>query len=160
MKLKGIIDCDFNNYKDPVLTLEMPICDFKCDRLNHCLVCQNSQLANEPDIDVSFEKIWELYQANPLTKGFCLQGLEPLDSYSDVCAFIAFIRIKMACQDPIIIYTGYTKQEQELFYHFMKNYYNNIIIKWGRYLINNAAHYDAILGVWLASDNQYAERIN
>jgi len=39
MKLKGIIDCDFTNYKDPVLTLEFPKCDFKCDKLNGCQVC-------------------------------------------------------------------------------------------------------------------------
>lgn len=57
MKLKGIIDCDFTNYKEPVITLEFPTCDFKCDKLNGCQVCQNSKLAAEPNIDISFEKI-------------------------------------------------------------------------------------------------------
>lgn len=53
MKLKGIIDCDFVNYKEPVLTLEFPKCDFKCDKINKCKVCQNSALAVEPDINIS-----------------------------------------------------------------------------------------------------------
>ena len=52
MKLKGIIDCDFTNYKEPVLTLEFPTCDFKCDKLNKCKVCQNSELVYEPDIEM------------------------------------------------------------------------------------------------------------
>ena len=55
MKLKGIIDCDFSNYKEPVLTLEFPYCDFKCDKLNGCQVCQNSTLTREPNIEVSFD---------------------------------------------------------------------------------------------------------
>ena len=61
MKLKGIIDYDCTNYKVPTLTLEFPHCDFKCDKLNGCQVCQNSALAHEPDIEISAEKIWELY---------------------------------------------------------------------------------------------------
>ena len=159
MKLKGIIDCDFVNYKEPVLTLEFPTCTFKCDELNGQKVCQNSALTNEPDIEVSFEKIWELYQSNPLTKGFCCQGLEPLDSPEDLFAFIAFIRKEKACEDPIIIYTGYTQQEGVLNKMALKPF-KNIIIKWGRFIMNQNPHYDEILGVNLASDNQYAEYIS
>jgi hypothetical protein len=36
----------------------------------------------------------------------------------------------------------------------------NIIIKYGRFIPNHQPHYDEILGVKLASDNQYAERIS
>ena len=106
MKLKGIIDYDCTNYKEPVLTLEFPSCDFKCDKLNGCQVCQNSSLVNEPTIEISLKTIWELYKQNPLTKGFCLQGLEPLDSINDVLNFIKYIRGNNFCNDPIIIYTG------------------------------------------------------
>lgn len=81
MKLKGIIDYDIINYKEPVMTLEFPYCDFKCDKLNGCQVCQNSSLVFEPDIDILMSDIWLLYEQNPLTKGFCFQGLEPFDSY-------------------------------------------------------------------------------
>lgn len=158
MKLKGIIDCDFTNYKEPVLTLEFPYCNFKCDVLNGCQVCQNNTLAREPNIEISLKKIWELYKQNPLTKGFCLQGLEPLDSINDVLDLIYYIRGNNLCNDPIIIYTGYNKEEVTKFIYQITQY-DNIIIKWGRFIMNQKPHYDKVLGVNLASDNQYAEKI-
>ena len=158
MKLKGIIDCDFTNYKVPVLTLEFPYCDFKCDKLNGCQVCQNSKLAAEPNIEISYEYIWQLYSQNPLTKGFCCQGLEPFDSFIELFEFINFIRIEKQCKDEIIIYTGYDKGENMYVERLIRNYHN-IIIKWGRYIIGDKPHYDTILGVELASNNQYGERI-
>ena len=158
MKLKGIIDCDFTNYKLPVLTLEFPICSFKCDVLNGCQVCQNGSLAAEPDIEVSEETIWNMYKNNPLTKGFCLQGLEPFDSQNELLNFIDFVRAGMDCNDVIIIYTGYNKDEIKCL-DILTNY-PNIIIKWGRYIMGQKPHFDEILGVQLASDNQYAEVIS
>ena len=158
MKLKGIIDYDCTNYKEPVLTLEFPYCDFKCDKLNGCQVCQNSSLIKEPTIEISLKTIWELYKQNPLTKGFCLQGLEPLDSIDDVLNFIKYIRGNNFCNDPIIIYTGYDKEEVIKFIYQITNF-DNIIIKWGRFIKGQNLHYDRILGVNLASDNQYAEKI-
>lgn len=158
MKLKGIIDYDCTNYKEPVLTLEFPYCDFKCDKLNGCQVCQNSSLVKEPTIEISLKTIWELYKQNPLTKGFCLQGLEPLDSIDDVLNFIKYIRGNNFCNDPIIIYTGYDKEEVTKFIYQITNF-DNIIIKWGRFIKGQSLHYDRILGVNLASNNQYAEKI-
>ena len=155
MKLKGIIDCDFTNYKEPVMTLEFPVCNFKCDKLNGCQVCQNSNLAAEPDIDVSEYTIWNMYKTNPLTKGFCLQGLEQFDSEPALLNFVDFIRAGMNCDDVIIIYTGYNKDEVQCLDILQE--YKNIIIKYGRYIMNQQPHYDEILGVNLASDNQYAE---
>ena len=35
-----------------------------------------------------------------------------------------------------------------------------IIIKWGRYIPNRPSRYDEILGVTLASDNQYGKQIS
>lgn len=161
MKLKGIIDCDFTNYKEPVLTLEFPTCDFKCDKLNGCQVCQNGHLAQEPDIEITREKIWQLYKQNPLTKGFCCQGLEPFDSYHQLYRFIKFIRIKCQCNDVIIIYTGYEPSEKwGQFVKSMIKKFPNIIIKWGRYVSNGKPYYNKILGVTLASANQYAEKIS
>lgn len=158
MKLKGIIDYDCTNYKEPVLALEFPYCDFKCDKLNGCQVCQNSSLVKEPTIEIPLKTIWELYKQNPLTKGFCLQGLEPLDSIDDVLNFIKYIRGNNFCNDPIIIYTGYDKEEVTKFIYQITNF-DNIIIKWGRFIKGQNLHYDRILGVNLASDNQYAEKI-
>lgn len=159
MKLKGIIDCDFTNYKKPVLTLEFPYCTFKCDKENGQQVCQNSALAVEPEIEVSLDTIWNLYQCNPITKGFCCQGLEPLDSVDELLGFIYYIRKIRYCNDPIIIYTGYNKEEVTKFIYQITQY-NNIIIKWGRYIIGDKPHYDEVLGVNLASNNQYGENIS
>ena len=158
MKVKGIIDYDTVNYKQPVLTIMAPSCDFKCDKLNECQVCQNSALAHEPDIEISFDKIWKLYEQNPLTKGFCFQGLEPFDSY-DLLKFIEFIRLDKQCKDIIVIYTGYNKNENIIAERWVRNYHN-IIIKWGRYILGDEPHYDEVLGVKLASNNQYAEKIS
>ena len=158
MRVKGIIDYDCTNYKEPCLTVEFPYCDFKCDRLNGCQVCQNSDLAAEPDIEVSGEYIWRLYEQNPLTKAFCFQGLEPFDSYMDLIELIAFIRIYKNCNDPIIIYTGYNKGEDEIAERSLKKY-DNIIVKWGRFIMGQEPHYDEVLGVKLASNNQYAEML-
>ena len=158
MKLKGIIDYDTINYKEPVLTLEFPYCDFKCDKINKCQVCQNSALAVEPDINISLQEIWNLYKQNPLTKGFCCQGLEPFDSEQELLNFIDFIRSGMKCDDVIIIYTGYARSEL-LCLDILKNY-KNIIIKYGPYLTGYEPHYDKVLGINLASNNQYGEKIS
>lgn len=159
MLLKGILDCDLTNYKKPVLTLEFPYCTMKCDKLNGHPVCQNSGLAREPNIEVSLDTIWNFYQNNPLTKGFCCQGLEPLDSVDELLGFIYYIRKIRYCDDPIIIYTGYEKEEVTKFIYQITQY-KNIIIKWGRYIIGAEPHYDEILGVKLASNNQYGEIIS
>lgn len=156
MKVKGIIDYDCTNYKLPCLTIEFPYCDFKCDRLNGCQVCQNSSLTAEPDKEVNGEYIWNLYKQNPLTKAFCFQGLEPFDSYLDLLDLIIFIRIHKQCDDPIIIYTGYNEGEDWIVENSLRHY-NNIIIKYGRYLMGHEPHYDDVLGVKLASNNQYAK---
>ena len=158
MRVKGIIDYDCTNYKKPCLTIEFPYCDFKCDKLNGCKICQNGQLAQEPDIEVSGEYIWQLYQQNPLTSAFCFQGLEPFNSYIDMIDLIKFIRFTKQCNDPIIIYTGFNKGEDYIVEHGLRKFHN-LIIKWGRFIMNQSSHYDEILGVQLASDNQYAEWI-
>ena len=36
--------------------------------------------------------------------------------------------------------------------------YKNIIIKFGRYIPNKDKRFDEVLGVWLASDNQFAAK--
>ena len=57
----------------------------------------------------------------------------------------------------MVIYTGYTEGElksnkmlDEIFSWY------NITIKVGRYIPNSKSRYDKVLGVTLASDNQYA----
>ena len=158
MEIKGIIHEDFVNYKMCSMTIAMPYCTFKCDKECGIDVCQNSKLAKEPTIDIPAAKIIEQYLHNPLSHAIVFQGLEPFDSYNDLYYFIYALRFVFKNDDPVIIYTGYNKDEILSKIGDLRKF-NNIIIKFGRYIPNQKPHYDEILGVNLASDNQYAEII-
>ena len=99
-----------------------------------------------------------MYSENPLTKAFCFQGLEPFDSFMDLIELIAFIRIYKRCDDLIIIYTGYNPDEDPIVEKAIRKYHN-LIIKWGRYIKDDEPYYNDMLGVTLASKNQWTERI-
>lgn len=156
MIIKGIIDEDFINYKKPSMTIEFPYCSFKCDKECGQQVCQNSALVNEPNISVSVYKIIDRYLNNPITKAVVCQGLEPFDSKDDLYVFID--RFRRRTDDPIIIYTGYTEEELKDELPVLEQF-GNIIIKFGRFIPNSLHKFDDILGVELASNNQYAKFI-
>ena len=153
--LKGIIDEDFVNYKVPSMSLMFPKCSFKCDRQ----YCQNASLIDEPDITIAIDDLCKRYINNPITKAVVCQGLEPLDSIDDLINFIATLRYKYNCDDDVVIYTGYNRNEIIPGDIGIFRDFNNIIIKYGRYVHGFKSHFDPVLGVYLASDNQYAERI-
>ena len=158
MEIKGIIHEDFVNYKVCSMTIAMPYCTFKCDKECGSNVCQNSKLAKDPTLDIPAAKIIEQYLYNPLSHAIVFQGLEPFDSYNDLYYFIYALRFVFKNNDPVVIYTGYNKDEILSKIEDLRKF-NNIIIKFGRYIPNQKPHYDEILGVNLASDNQYAEVI-
>ena len=151
--LKGIIDEDFVNYKVPSMVLMFPKCSGKCGEL-----CQNKELVNAPDIKISLEDICTRYKNNPITHAIVLQGLEPLDSFEEVKELIYHFRHVEHCDDDIVIYTGYDENEISDRIRDIKGWYSNIIVKFGRYIPGYEPHYDKLLGVKLASDNQYAKR--
>lgn len=159
MKVKGLIDEDFVNYKKPAMVIEFPYCTFKCDKECGQSVCQNSALAHEPNIIIDYDELLTRYINNPITKAIVMQGLEPFDSFSDVMNLILWLRVKYKCLDDIVIYTGYNKEEISWLIEYIKQY-KNIIIKYGRYIPNQNPHFDSVLGVKLSSDNQYAEKIS
>ena len=159
MKVKNIIDEDFVNYKKPSMLIAFPYCDFKCDKECGRAVCQNSPLANESNIEISFNYICSRYLSNSITEALVFQGLDPLDSPSDVYNLIFTLRKRFNCDDDIVIYTGYNKNEIKSLISKLK-FFKNIIIKYGRYIPDQKPHYDEVLGVYLASDNQYAEKIS
>ena len=138
------------------MVIEMPRCDFKCDKECGSQVCQNSDLARQPDIKVDAIKIIKQYVSNPITEAIVFQGLEPFYD-EDLLLWINLIRVYT--HDDIVIYTGFNKKEIEPYLTVLKKY-DNIIIKYGRFIPNQESHYDAILGVKLASPNQYAERFS
>lgn len=158
MIIKGLIVEDFVNYKKPCMVIEMPYCDFKCDKENGCQLCQNSSLINEKDIDISIERIIETYYINnPITKAIVFQGLEPLYEIGELIDSIKIIRTYT--NDDIVIYTGYTEDESRIFIDKIKQY-PNIIMKFGRFRPNQEPHYDDVLEVKLASNNQYGKIIS
>lgn len=157
MILKNLIETDFINYKKTCMTLEFPYCSFKCNKEYGNTICHNSSIIELPDIDVNVDSIIDRYLNNPLTQAVVMQGLEPMDSFNDVTEFIGKFRCR--CTDDIVIYTGYTKCEIKEEIDILKKW-NNIIIKFGRFVPNQEKHYDEVLGVELASNNQYAEKIS
>lgn len=156
MILKGLIDEDFVNYKKPCMTIMMPFCTFKCDKECGKQVCQNSDLASAPKIDIPTKKIIQRYLNNPISESVVFQGLEPMDSFYQVLNFVK--KFREVSSDDIVIYTGYTKKEIQWYLTFFKDF-DNIIIKYGRFIPDQKNHFDEVLGVNLASDNQYAERL-
>ena len=158
MLIKGLVDEDFANYKKPSMFIIFPFCTFKCDKEAGCTVCQNSALANEPNIDVSIIEIVSRYVKNPITKAIVCGGLEPFDSWEDMCELIKTLRA--FTDDDIIIYTGYKADEIACQTYWLGNKYKNIIVKFGRFVPNQEKHYDEVLGVELASSNQYARSIS
>ena len=163
MLIKGLQDEVFGDYKKPAMQIAFPYCTFKCDKENGCNLCQNSELAQEPTLNVSSTEIIKRYLDNPITKAVVLGGLEPFDSEMQLLDFVDEFRFYT--DDDIVIYTGYTEEEfgadkWKTITHTLLTDYPNIIIKYGRFRPNQEPHYDKVLGVKLASDNQYAKRIS
>ena len=109
MQIKGLIDEDLVNYKVCSMYIIFPNCSFKCDKEAGCSICQNGRLANEEDIEISAIEIASRYVKNPLTKAVVFGGLEPFDTWYDMCELIAELR--KYTEDDIIIYTGYKADE-------------------------------------------------
>ena len=156
MKIIDIIDEDFVNYKKPCMTVMMPFCTFKCDKECGKQVCQNSDLASAKKINIPIKEIINRYLNNDISEAIVFQGLEPMDSFYQVINFVK--KFREVSSDDIVIYTGYTKKEIQWYLTFFKDF-DNIIIKYGRFIPDQKSHFDEVLGVNLASDNQYAERL-
>ena len=153
--LKGIIDEDFVNYKVPSMTLMFPKCSFKCGET----ICQNSGLLDADNITIDVDTLCKRYINNLISEAIVCQGLEPFDSFTELVALISRLRIQYDVMDDFVIYTGYEKPEIEDKITKLSAY-KNIVVKFGRYIQDDNPHKDDILGVILASSNQYAERIS
>ena len=154
MLIKGLISEDFVNYKKPAMTIMFPHCNgFKCG----AEYCQNSPLSKAEDIEMDISDIVIRYLNNPITESVVMQGLEPFDSWNDLIEFVK--QLRESTDDDIVIYTGYYKEEIADKISLLSKY-KNIIIKYGRFLYNDKPIFDDILGITLASSNQYAERIS
>lgn len=159
MKLRTILLEDCSHYKDIAMVLFTCYCDFKCCKEAGIpvTVCQNSKWAKSSVTDYDDEEIIRLYLSNPFSKAIVFAGFEPFLQIKEVQDFIK--RFRQYSDDVVIIYTGYNKEEVSEEVEILKQY-KNVIVKFGRYIPNCASHFDEILGVDLASDNQYAEFFN
>ena len=158
MKIKGLIDEDFVNYKVPSMFIITAHCSFKCDKECGKRVCQNGALAKRKPIQVDKAELCHRYMSNRISKAMVFGGLEPFDQFNDVLFIIRYLRCSF-CKDDVVIYTGYNKEEIADKVEMLKQF-PNIVIKFGRYIPDQTPHFDPVLGINLASDNQYAEKIS
>lgn len=156
MIIKGIIQEDFVNYKEPCMTIEFPYCSWKCEKDCGRAVCHNSQLAQAENYDIPMKDIVKMYLENSISKAICFQGLEPFDSPRWLELVDLF---RQHTDDMIVIYTGYKEIELYTQIELLKQY-KNIIVKFGRFIPDIDPCYDKVLGVTLASSNQYAVQIS
>lgn len=160
MIIRGLVDEDFVNYKKPSMFIAFPTCSWKCERECGRRVCQNSTLASASEIIIQEKGLCARYLKNPITSAIVCGGLEPMDTYEMLCDFICSLRYEHQCNDDIVIYTGYTENEcVEKGWITNLQQYGNVIVKFGRFIPDDTPHYDDVLGVNLASHNQYAKQI-
>lgn len=157
MVIKEIRDEDFTNYKKPSMFIGFPKCSWKCEKECGMRVCQNSALAEAVGVEISADKLIDRYSSNLITKAVVCGGLEPFDTWKDLKEFI--IKLRLKTKDDIVVYTGYKEEEIDYAINWLTQF-PNIVVKFGRFVPNQQPHYDEILGVSLASDNQYARRIS
>lgn len=160
MRVKDILPEDFINYKLPSMFISTCFCDWKC-----CMeagveieTCQNEPLSQAPSIEIDDEIIYRKFISNPITKAVVIGGLEPMIQINEVLELINIFRLHGE-NCPFVIYTGYYPEEIPKPLDELKHY-QNIIVKFGRYIPNRPKRHDNILGVDLISDNQYAEVIS
>ena len=141
MKIKGLTDTNFTDYKLPSLYIATPHCSFKCDKECGRAVCQNSALAHSITYNVSNAAIAKIYNDNPITKAIVFGGLEPLDS-ADL--FETINELQAACKiQRVVIYTGYTEEEiQSQFPQLLS--LHNLVIKYGRFIPDQKSHFDEV----------------
>lgn len=151
MKITNIVDYDIVNYKLPSMFLGTSKCNMKCGD-----ACQNKHLLGK-GYWASNEDLIDIYKENPLTKAVVIGGLEPLDTFDQVLNFI--VEFRKTTDDDIVIYTGYREDQVQIEVGLLATQ-KNIIIKFGGYRENSESRFDDVLGVELASNNQYARRIS
>lgn len=152
MLLSGFEEENFANYKKPSMTIGFPSCTFKCGKW-----CQNYSLASSKRVTVDDARLVQRYMGNPITHAIVCAGLDPFDSYDMLVRLIASFR--KVTRDDIVVYTGYDECEVVRLVDGLRAF-DNIVVKFGRYVPDDVPVFDDVLGVELASSNQYAVRIS
>nr|DAW40815.1 MAG TPA: putative dual-specificity RNA methyltransferase [Caudoviricetes sp.] len=160
MKIKNIIDEDFVNYKKASMFIGTCYCDWKCCKEANIPIstCQNYQLSSAFKREISIETLIDRYLRNPITNAIVVGGLEPMLQFQDIKELILCLR-NNGCMDDFVIYTGYYENELEEQIRWFQENTENVIVKFGRYVPKRESHFDDLLGIYLASENQYAKKI-
>lgn len=158
MRVRTIVSEDYTNYKLPSMFIGCISCDGKC-----CIeggiprsTCINNNWRDSNIIDVDDDELIRSYMSNPITSAIVFGLLEPMLQPYEIERFIQKLREEYMCNDPVIIYTGYTENEVGIIIRDWARF-GNIIAKYGRFVPNQDKHFDDVLGVDLASPNQYAK---
>lgn len=161
MRVKTIADEDFVNYRKPAMFIGTISCGGKC-----CVeggfplsVCQNDGWRNCHPVKIPDFKIVKRYLQNRISQAIVIGGLEPIEQIDEVVELIRTLRNDFNCHDDVVIYTGYYPDEIADIINNLK-LFDNVVIKFGRYIPNIKSRFDEVLGVTLASENQYAVRIS
>lgn len=162
MRVKTIKTEWFQDYKKPSMFIGTISCGGKC-----CVeggfplsVCQNDGWRGNAPIDIQDRVIVERYLHNGISQAIVFGGLEPMEQSDELFAFIDVLRNQYKCDDDVVLYTGYNREEISGIVERLAQRFGNIIIKFGRYIPNMKSRFDEVLGVELASENQYAVRIS
>ena len=145
MRVKGIIEEDFTNFKLPSMFINTCFCDFKCCTESNLgiEVCQNAPLAQADTKEIPDTVIYQHFSTNPITKAVVIGGMEPMLQIDEVESLIRLFR---------------ASGDKSPFVRLRK--YKFIIVKFGRFIPDRQHRYDNVLGIELSSDNQYAEQIS
>lgn len=160
LKIKGIVSEDFTNYRLPSMFIISSMCDWKCctEQGLDIGVCQNQQLVNTKTFEAPNKALYQLFHNNDITKAVVIGGLEPFLQFNEICDLVKYFR-DHGENSEFVIYSGYNAEEIKHEISILSKY-NNIIVKFSRYIPNRPSRYDEVLGVTLASDNQYAQKIS
>ena len=163
MRVRKLLTERFQDYKLPCMYLASCFCDWKCCP-DHPYICQNHPVAQMPVTDIPDDEILDQYVNNPITGAIVIAGLEPMLQVREVDNLIRRT-VERGIHTTFVIYTGYTKDEVRgigFFDELKTTGFGKdvqVVMKYGRYVPGQEPHFDEVLGVDLASDNQYAETI-
>lgn len=161
MLIKTIEEENFNNYKKVCMLIGTAKCDFKCCKEQNLPLstCQNNSLFKQETKEISNENILNKYMNNSFSSSIVIGGLEPFLQFDEILNFIKTARVTYKIEDDIVIYTGYYPDEINKELEQLKKY-KNIYIKFGRFIPDHEPHFDEVLGINLASDNQIGVKIS
>ena len=169
MKVLEIKPNDFANFHDPwghsSLFVGMGWCDWKCCKEAgvDVSICQNYELQNSGfSKNIPARDLLSRYLGE--STSVVLGGLEPLNDMEGVLELASeFAELAEGWPRDVraafVVYTGYTREECHGKIDAVARslgWRPTLIVKYGRFVPNGNGRFDPVLGVTLASDNQYA----